>query len=93
MAKQPLVVTTAHRGVFFGYGEPTESKTITLEDARMCIYWPQSNKGVVGLASDGPHNGARVGPRAPSVLLQDITAIFECTPEAATAWEKAPWHG
>jgi hypothetical protein len=88
----PLVVTTAHRGVFFGYGVLTEEKVIHLANVRMCIYWPASNKGVVGLAAEGPHKGARVGPKAPSMIVQDVTAIFECTPAAAKAWESAPWH-
>ena len=70
MAKQALVVTTAHRGVFFGYGEQTEKDTITLENARMCLYWPVENKGVLGLASDGPKKGSRVSPAAPNITGQ-----------------------
>lgn len=88
----PLIVTTLHRGVFFGYGQPTEAKIIHLRDVRMCIYWPESNKGVMGLASEGPHKGARVGPKAPSIILQDVTAILGCSAQAAEAWESAPWH-
>lgn len=88
----PLMVTTLHRGVFFGYGRETDAKTIRLENVRMCLYWPTSNKGVVGLAADGPAQGARVGPKAPSILIQDVTAVFRCTPAAAQAWESAPWY-
>lgn len=50
----PLVVTTAHRGVFFGFAKPTENKTIRLRDAQMCVYWSADVKGVLGLASKGP---------------------------------------
>ena len=88
---QPLVVTTAHRGVFFGYGDVTEGPVIRLERVRMCIYWPVANKGVIGLASEGPLKGARVGPAAPAVTLRDVTAIMDVTPEAAKRWESAPW--
>lgn len=34
-----LLVTTAHKGVFFGYGQPTNEKTIRLTKARMAVYW------------------------------------------------------
>ena len=89
--KQPLVVTTAHRGVFFGYGERTDESTIRLEQARMCVSWPPENRSVVGLASDGPKKGARVGPAAPAITLRDVTAVMEASEEAAKAWEKGPW--
>lgn len=88
---QALIVTTAHRGVFFGYGEPTDAPVITLERARMCVHWPAENRGVVGLASDGPKKGARIGPAAPKVILRDVTAIFFPSEQAIKAWESAPW--
>ena len=91
MSGKPLVVTTSHRGVFFGYGEPTDGDTIRLEQARMCVYWPQENKGVVGLAADGPKNGARVGPAAPAMTLRGVTAIMEASDAAVKAWESEPW--
>lgn len=87
----PLVVTTAHRGVFFGYGEPSDQPTIRLTQCRMCIAWPQENRGVVGLASDGPLKGARVGPAAPAITIRDVTAVMEASPNAAKAWESGPW--
>jgi hypothetical protein len=88
---QPLIVTTQHRGVFFGYGEPTTEKIIRLERVRMCVYWPESNHGILGLASDGPKKGAQVGPAAPALLLQDVTAVIDVTPQAVEAWESEPW--
>lgn len=86
-----LVVTTKHRGVFFGYGEPSDSETIRLERARMCLYWPKENRGVIGLASDGPKQGSRVGPAAPAMVLRDVTAVMEASEAAAAAWESEPW--
>jgi len=88
---KPLVVTTSFRGVFFGYGTPTESKTIRLERARMCIKWPPEQRGVIGLAADGPKAGAKVGPACPAITIQEVTAVMEATEEAAARWEKAPW--
>jgi hypothetical protein len=85
-----VLVTTAHRGVFFGYATKVDGETIALRAARNCIYWPAENKGFLGLAADGPKAGARVGPPA-NVELRDITCVAEVTPAAVTAWEKSPW--
>ena len=95
MTDRPVLVTTAHRGVFFGYtglsdAELDAAETVRLDRARNCIYWPTGNRGFIGLASDGPMKGARVGPAA-NIGLRNITAIAICTPEAAAAWEAAPW--
>lgn len=88
--ERAVLVTTAHRGVFFGYATDTDGDTIKLRAARCCIYWPVGNKGFLGLASDGPMSGAKVGPAA-DLELRAITAVAECTPAAVIAWEKAPW--
>lgn len=92
---KPVVVTTSHRGVFFGYvpeDADVTAKTIRLERARMCVYWDSAVRGVVGLATAGPNARSKVGPAAPAFVLQDVTAVMDATPEAAQAWEKAPWH-
>lgn len=94
MAKQKeraVVVTTEHRGVFFGYASETSGETIKLRAARCCIYWPAENKGFMGLAADGPKSGARVGPAA-DIELRKITSVIECSPEAVKAWEASPWR-
>src|SRR5688572_20319081 len=57
---QPLIVTTAHKGVFFGYGVNNGENTIRIERARMCVYWSADVKGVVGLAATGPTKGCRI---------------------------------
>jgi hypothetical protein len=85
-----VVVTTTHRGVFFGYAAETDGEIIKLRAARNCLYWPTENKGFMGLASLGPVKGARVGPAA-DISLRDITSVIECTPDAVQAWENAPW--
>lgn len=88
--ERAVVVTTAHKGVFFGYATETSGSTIKLRAARNCIYWPTENKGFLGLASAGPVSGARVGPAA-DIELRDITCVAECTPAAVENWEKSPW--
>ncbi len=88
--ERAVVVTTSHRGVFFGYATKTDGTTIKLRAARNCLYWPTGNKGFLGLASDGPMSGSRIGPSA-NIDLRDITCVAEATPAAIAAWEKAPW--
>lgn len=88
----PVVVTTAHRGVFFGwYAGDLEAKTVRLTDAQMCVYWSAAIGGVLGLAVTGPDGACRIGPPAPAITLQDVTAIIEVKDEAVKAWQARPW--
>ena len=87
----PMVVTT-ERGVFFGYGTPDiEAEHIRLTSARMVVYWSADVKSVVGLAANGPSNGCKIGPAAPAIIVRNVTAIIECSDEAAKKFEGAPW--
>lgn len=88
--ERAVLVTTSHRGVFFGYATDTAGATITLRSARNCVYWPADNKGFMGLANMGPVKGARIGPAA-DIELRDITSVAEVTDVAVQAWEAAPW--
>ena len=88
--ERPVLVTTQHRGVFFGYATDTDGSTIKLRSARCCVYWTAENKGFLGLASAGPQKGAKVGPAA-DLEVRDVTSVAECTPAAVAAWEAAPW--
>lgn len=87
-----VLVTTAHRGVFFGYADDTDGgETIKLSRARLCIYWSADVKGFMGLAATGPSASCRIGPPA-DIELRAITAVAEVTPVAVAAWEAAPWR-
>lgn len=86
---RPVLVTTEFRGVFFGYSDDTSGDTITLKNARNCIYWPSDQGGFVGLASEGPAKGSRVGAVVESLELRKITSVAEVNADAATVWEKA----
>ncbi len=90
--KIPLIVTTEHKGVFFGYGVPTTEKTIRIEKVRMCVHWSADVKGVVGLAATGPTSGCRIGPAAPAMTLQGVTGIMEVSTEAEAKWNQQPWN-
>jgi len=90
ISARPVLVTTAHRGVFFGYAAKTDGETVRLERARLCLYWSRDCKGFMGLAANGPTASCRIGPAA-NIELRNITAVLDVTPDAAKAWEAAPW--
>lgn len=87
---QPLLVTTTHKGVFFGYGKMDSLKDgkMRLVKCRMCLYWDVQVKGVLGLAIDGPNSKCRITKAVTEIDLTDVTAVSVCTPEAAANWEK-----
>ena len=88
----PVVVTTEHRGVFFGYIDPAtvNDSTIRLQNSRLCIYWSEDMRGFMGLAVYGPSAKCRIGPPA-NITLRNITAVLEVNADAVANWEKAPW--
>lgn len=88
--ERAVVVTTAHRGVFFGYTSDGDGETINLRACRLCTYWSRAMRGFMGLASMGPDKDCRIGPPA-DAQIRNITAVLEVTPEAAAKWEAAPW--
>jgi hypothetical protein len=88
--ERAVVVTTAHRGVFFGYATKTDGATIALRAARLCVYWAADLRGFMGLAATGPNANCKVGPAA-NIEVRDITSVVAVTPEAVKRWESAPW--
>ena len=91
MIDKKVLVTTQHRGVFFGTLKSREGTTVVLADGRNCLYWPSSCHGFIGLATGGPESGSRVGPAASELELFDVTSITPCTDAAIAKWEAAPW--
>lgn len=96
-AERAVVITTAKRGVFFGYsaekpGTIIARGTVTLERARMCTYWSEATKGVMGLAGIGPQKGSRIGPQVPELTCESVTAVMVCSNAAVEAWEVASWN-
>ena len=86
---RPVLVTTAHRGVFFGYANDTSGETIVLKRARLCVRW-RGTHGFMGLASAGPNEQCRIGPPA-DIELRNVTSVSEVTPAAVEQWESEPW--
>ena len=88
--ERPVVVTTAHQGVFFGYAANTDGETIKLRAGRLCVYWSSAMKGFMGLASIGPDGTCRIGPPA-DITVRAITSVIEVNAEALKKWEAQPW--
>jgi hypothetical protein len=90
--QRPVLVTTAHRGVFFGYlvGKPSKEKTV-IDRARNVTYWDASVRSFLGLAAIGPSAQSRVSEASGQSTLFDVTGVFVCTPEAVEKFEKGPW--
>lgn len=88
--ERAVLVTTAHRGVFFGYAKETSGSTINLRAARLCVYWSADMRGFMGLASHGPSSNCKIGPSA-DIEVRDVTSVSEVTPEAEEKWLKAKW--
>ena len=85
--ERPVIVTTEHRGVFFGYAGDTTGSTIDLKRARMAIRFG-TTKGLMELAETGPTANSKISARA-DLELRKITAVFEVSEVAAKKWESA----
>lgn len=86
-----VLVTTQHRGVFFGYtSDNLKEPHLMMRRVRNCLTWSASVKGFIGLAAAGPNAECKVGPGADGVI-RDVTSVLLCTEEAVAAWESAPW--
>ena len=91
--RDPVLVTTEHRGVFFGYlnGRKPGKKQLTLERCRNCGFWSRPMGGFLGLATQGPDDECRVGPPATKTTIYDITSATEVSAKAVKKWETASW--
>ncbi len=85
--ERPVIVTTEHRGVFFGYATDTSGTEIKLFRARMASYWG-TTRGILELAETGPTAKSKISARA-DIDIRKVTAVFEVTPAAAEKWEAA----
>lgn len=84
---RPVIVTTKHRAVVFGYAKDTSGKRIKLKDAKWAIYWG-TTKGINQLAETGPTEKSKISSKA-DLELRFVTAVLEVTEEAAKKWEEA----
>lgn len=88
---RPVLVTTAHRGVFAGLiddDQDINAKTMPLKSAKMAIYWG-TTKGLMELCDTGPTRTSKISAPADIPALHDITAIFDISAEAWAKWQAA----
>jgi hypothetical protein len=88
-----VLVTTKEKGVFAGTlkEHDKENETCILKNAKMCVYWNESIKGVLGLANTGPNDECRITPNVLTLYLNGITSITECSENAKIQWDKELW--
>ena len=90
----PVLICTEYRGVFMGW-----AKEVTVADqeffrVRNCIYWSSDVGGVLGLATNGPTSGCKIGALVEGPQrLSKITYCSRVSDDAVKAWEAAPCHG
>ena len=84
-----VLVTTGYRGVFAGYLEKLDDRTITLTRARCAIHW-NTNGGFLELAAIGPNSGSKIGTEAERIVLFGVTSIIDCSDAAVEKWLSLP---
>jgi|GEM_PF-2195830 len=86
-----ILVTTAHRGVWFAQVDASKDLTATtltdLKNCRMAIYWGTKH-GVQELAAIGPNSNSKISATSDIEVLHNVTAVFNVTDKAAEAWTK-----
>lgn len=89
-APKPVLITTKHRGVFFGYLKDIKKapSEVTMTGVRNCIYWSSDVGGFLGLAASGPTSSCRIGKRVDEFTVYDVTSMTPCSEAAVRAWEK-----
>ncbi len=88
---KPVLITTQHRGVFAGLipdDQDVSARSMPLTAAKMAIYWG-TTRGVMELCATGPTAKSKISLPADIPMLNDITAVFDITPEAWVKWEAA----
>jgi hypothetical protein len=93
--EKPVLVLDTHRGIYFGYlvAITNDGRTVKLEKGRHCFYYPTAeagHRGVYGLATVGPAEGAKIGPEV-TMTINDVAKIVDCTPKAVQRWKKISW--
>jgi len=87
-----VLITTAHRGVWFA--KVSEDKVLTektltdLKDCVMAIYWG-TTRGLHELCESGPTSSTKLSAMTDIPVLHDITAVFAVSNEAAAiVWKQ-----
>ena len=61
--RRAVLITTEHKGVFFGYlASKVTKERVTITRGRNVVYFDSNTKGFMGLVENGPTDGCRIGP-------------------------------
>jgi len=79
------------RAIVFGRvdSEPVPGEPVTLHDARMILYWA-GNRGLFGVASEGPHPDSRISPaveQTTATVWTEWIAVSDAAADAIKGWE------
>ena len=80
-----VLVTTEYRGVFAGFIESQDGRSIVLTRAKCAIRW-NTKGGFLELAKTGPNDGSRIGSEADRITLYGVTSMADVTDEAREKW-------
>lgn len=93
-SEQAVLVTTLHRGVFFGFTTDPEAEPIRMRGLRCALYWSADVGGFTGLAEIGPTKDCRISATNPNVsIVRGVTFVSPVTDAAQKAWTNAPVAG
>lgn len=87
-----VVVLTDMKEIFCGWTMDPKADRIDLRSARQAVYYSADTHGLLGLATDGPAKGSRIGPTATKMEIRHPANVIECSAKAAEAWEAAEWE-
>ncbi len=90
----PVIVSTAKRGVIFGYTNDLSARPIVLTKSRMCLYWDSKTGGMWGLAEQGPNEDCRISAIVTgNTYLEEVVSILSVEKKAEKAWNSASVEG
>jgi hypothetical protein len=84
------IVLTEFKEIFCGWSSDVSGDRIRLRNARQAVYYSAETHGLLGLATNGPAKGSKIGPAA-NIEVRRVVNVIECSQAAIAAWETAKW--
>jgi hypothetical protein len=84
---QPVIVITEHKGVIFGYADPSDfdKRSFPMQGTRVALKWG-TDTGVNQLAETGPSDQSQVSAKCDAPMVHDIIKVLSVTNEAEERW-------
>lgn len=95
---RPALICDKHKGVYLvanvkAIRETVAGVAVDVEGMRHVFYYPAAeagHKGVYGLATIGPADGAQIGP-AVNGTIYDVVKVIDASAEAMERLSKIQW--